>query len=143
ALRLYGTSGSMDGINVRALDANGRVFEAAVQRHMDGDRLISLSLETPGETYTWDNPFKSSALSDEQLAVGTLLSDMSYGAMNGGVPAYPASDALEDMEMLTAIRYSSEANGAPVPLPLRPSAHLRRVPKLVGSKIRGRLSRRR
>lgn len=140
SLRLYGTSGSMDGAAVKAADPSGSVYEAAVQRQTDGDRLLSLSLQTPAETYTWDNPYKSHALSDEQIAVTTLLSNMGRAALSGGVPAYPAKSALEDMEILAAVRYSSEANGAPVPLPLRPIVRkLRRIPGLLGSKVFGRL----
>jgi len=46
------------------------------------------------------------------------------------------------MEILAAIRFSSEENGAPVYFPLRPTIHkFRQVSKAVVSKVRGRIGK--
>lgn len=140
AMRFFGTLGTMDGSDVKAMSSDGHMFKASIQRHSTDERLQSLSLRTPTELFTWTNPFASQALSDEQIAVATLVRNMADSTLNGGCPAYPASTALEDIEVMTAIRYSAESNGAPVRMPLGASARLRRIPGQIGTKVKKRFN---
>jgi predicted dehydrogenase len=115
SLRVYGTEGSIVD-NIVISEAGGR---AAIEREVRDGRFVGMSVRMPAGDVRWVNPFASFPLSDEQIAVALLLRQMKSAALHHGYPAYSAADGLADMEILTAMRYSADRNGAPVALPLR------------------------
>lgn len=84
-----------------------------------GEVLRRVSIRTPdhGEI-EWRNPFAQHSLTDEQIAVATHVEAMIQVARHDGLPLYPASCALEDVEYLRALSYSARRGGVPVSLPI-------------------------
>ncbi len=133
-LRLHGTAGSLVDDELRVETAPGTAAVSRVVREEDGGRLLALSVDTPLGPVRWQNPFARHRLDDEQIAVATLVTAMQRAVRFGGVPAWTARDGLHDMELLTAMRYSTLRDGAPVPLPLQP--RLEQVRTVAPRKIR-------
>src|SRR5260370_4552635 len=64
------------------------------------------------------NPYAEFPLSDEQIAVATVLDGMSAAILDGVPPAYTADEFATDIEIVQAFRYSAVANGRRIRLPL-------------------------
>jgi choline dehydrogenase-like flavoprotein/predicted dehydrogenase len=148
SLRVYGTSGSIVDDTLLLESTDGPVQPQAIQRQMQDGRLQALVAQTPLGEVRWCNPFAAHRLSDEQIAVATLLSRMKTAVLFGGVPAYTAASGLEDMELLAAMRFSWLRHGKPVQMPLKPRFELVRsvaIPRILErlGRITQRLIRRR
>lgn len=115
-IRAYGDQGALD--SERVIFANGS--DAPLIRKEDAGDLISLSVETPDGPVVWKNPFHGAGLYDEQIAVAELLMRMGDSARYHAPPPYSAADALTDVELLAAMRYSAEGGGSPIGLPFSP-----------------------
>lgn len=120
ALRVYGAAGSIVDDTLTCQSAGGGVEVQRVRREHSGGKLTALAVETPLGPVRWKNPFETVNLSDEQIAVATLLRGMRLAVHFSGIPLYTAANALQDMECLEAMRRSASRSGAPVSLPLKP-----------------------
>jgi hypothetical protein len=107
-----------------------------MQRDLEGDKLAAISIATPIGEVRWHNPFADHVLTDEQIAVGTLLEGMRNAVRFGGAPVYTPSEQLLDFELLTAMKCSAAAAGSPVRLPLGPVAQA--IRKAVERRTSGR-----
>lgn len=128
--RVHGTAGSLVDDEIVVADANGQTQRSVITRVMEAGRLLELSARTPLGEVRWVNPYSSHSLSDEQIAVATLLDRMRNAILFGGLPAYTASEALADIEFLAAMRYSARLGGAAVRMPLNPVFERARVAAL-------------
>lgn len=117
-LRAYGAAGTIGDAAITLLQADGSCVTRPFARHVIDGRLQAISVDTPIGPVTWHNPFRDYEFSDEQIAVATLLTDMASAVQCRSAPAYSAERAIEDMEVLAAIRLSSLRSGRPVDLPL-------------------------
>jgi hypothetical protein len=100
---------------------DGDVSRSLAVRQTDtsGD-LTSISANLPGIGLTiWNNPFAGCHFSDEQIAVATVLERMAKGITKASGPAYAAEEFLADIEIVQALRYSAEAGGRTISLPLK------------------------
>jgi choline dehydrogenase-like flavoprotein/predicted dehydrogenase len=127
SVRIYGTSGSLIDEEVIIDGIAGETQRLPITRLMNGNRLSSLTAQTPLGTVRWDNPFSKHCLSDEHIAVATLLERMKNAVFFGGLPAYTASEALTDIELLAAMRYSARLGGGRVKVPVKPLLEMVRV----------------
>ncbi|AZL57753.1 hypothetical protein EI545_02170 [Tabrizicola piscis] len=106
----------VDGDEGQLTDASGvtsgqaSIFRPQRIEDASGD-LIELSVETPVGKVRWRNPFVSYGLTDEQIAVATLLNEMAEAVSHAGSPAYDAVDGLNDVELLAAMRASQIRGG--------------------------------
>lgn len=87
-----------------------------IREEVDGD-LKALSVETPDGPVKWDNPFANHGLDDEQIAVGCLVKSMADVVRFSGSPIYPYWSALEDVELINALRYSALRQGRKIQVP--------------------------
>lgn len=132
-LKVFGTRGSIVGDELTAIDpASGESVRSRFRRHVcrsDGfDTLESLFVEVPGlGSVAWSNPYAGHALDDEQIAVAQHVDAMLRAAAYGGWPLYSAEQALEDVEILRAFRYSEFGGGRRVRFPLRTKVEKGRV----------------
>jgi choline dehydrogenase-like flavoprotein/predicted dehydrogenase len=118
--RLYGKSGTMTGSNIQYFDRTSGQIEAglAVRNYDEQDRLASISATLPGLGYiSWENPYVAHPFTDEQIAVATLLEGMSQAVLTGCPPLYTADEFLDNVAIMQAFRFSSQRNGASIPLP--------------------------
>ena len=118
-LRLYGSSGSIVDDVVSFEGENGAITHAPIRRELRNGRLHTLAVKTPLGEISWCNPFAEHDFDDERIGVATSLQKMKNAVLFGGASPYSADNGYNDMELLTAMRYSSSRGGAPVKLPLR------------------------
>ena len=77
---------------------------------LDGFDTDHISL---GDTILYRNPFPGLRLSDEEIAIGTLLTAMAAWRRDEVAPPYPLADGCQDHMVALAIEESA-ASGAPV-----------------------------
>jgi choline dehydrogenase-like flavoprotein/predicted dehydrogenase len=116
-LRLYGTTGAIVDNIAQFERADGSVMKESIRRSEKNGRLCALSVMTPVGEVSWRNPFCEHDFSDEMVAVGCLLRGVKNAAFFGGAAPYTVDQGLGDMEILTAMRYSAEREGAPEGIP--------------------------
>jgi choline dehydrogenase-like flavoprotein len=137
--RLYGKSGTMTGSNIQFFDQKSGQIETsvAVRNYDDQNRLISISATLPGiGLVAWENPYIDHSFTDEQIAVATLLEGMSNAVLTGCPPLYTATEFLDNVAIMQAFRFSSQRNGASIPLPFNEKRH-----KLLSKLNLGKLKR--
>ena len=66
-------------------------------------------------------------LTEEQRAVALHVEAFRGVVRDDGVPLYSAAQALGDIELLRALNYSAQCDGAPVQMPLRTRLEQARV----------------
>lgn len=118
--RLYGKSGTMAGSNIQFFNQKSGQIETglAVRNYDENNRLASISATLPGlGLISWENPYVAHSFTDEQIAVATLLEGMSQAILTGCPPLYTAAEFLDNVAIMQAFRFSSQRNGAPIPLP--------------------------
>jgi predicted dehydrogenase len=120
--RIYGRLGVADGAAIHLFTApNSGQFNTFQAQRLENaaGHLASISADL-GEhgTVAWENPFAAYRLSDEQIAVASLLRGMSRAVREGAPPLYAPADFLRDIEVVQAFRYSAARNGAAVGLPV-------------------------
>lgn len=112
---ILGTDGAVSDQRMVRSDRVGQVHAFGIVRTEQEGRLLRLSVSTgDGHEVAWDNPYAAFCLTDEQIAVALLLEGMTDAVAFGGSPMYDATDALEDIELLAAIRASASRSGAAV-----------------------------
>jgi hypothetical protein len=120
-LRVVANSGHIEDERLLSVDRmTGSKFEAAISREVaaGGTQAIRIVHPTLGDV-SWRWPAGTHHLSDEQVAVWSHVDAFQRAVRYGGAPLYAGSQALEDMEIVRAIRYSAGREGARVRLPLR------------------------
>lgn len=126
-----GNQGSLGGEEVRVVpDENlmtgGRALSAFYEREyrdIQGESVIQrMWVDIPGSgTLEWSNPYRRYAIPEHLVSVA-YLHDSIYNAIERQSPLlYTARRATTDMEILLAMRYSAQRDGAGVELPLEVS----------------------
>ncbi len=124
-LSVAGTSGKL--VDDALMEGEQSEAVAVNKFHRDADPeggLMSLVVETSLGEVRWTNPFPGKGFNDEQIAVASVLDRMVSAVNYGAWPSYDAARAQNDMELLTAIRYSLAMRGREVNLPLKPLTEL-------------------
>jgi hypothetical protein len=102
-----GSSGEVVGTSVRWWGGDGAALTAAVERRqtgLDGD-LEGADLDVlswAGEVL-YRNPYRGARLSDEELALATVLQATADWARGAGPPPYPLADACQDQLVSLAV----------------------------------------
>lgn len=101
---------------------DGGVLEAMVAHTGDANLPI----------VKWENPFRSTALGlplghgpqwhDDEIAVASCIMSLADAVKHNTTPSYGALQGRLDQELILAVRQSAAQGGAPVQLPLGPSA---------------------
>ncbi|AUH33386.1 GMC oxidoreductase [Paracoccus tegillarcae] len=135
-IRIYGDRGTIMSDKMIFGDAATAPAGSNVIRNEDAGDLAGLSVETPDGIINWHNPFHGSGLNDEQIAVAELLVRMGDSARYQAPAPYSASSALEDVELLAAMRYSADAGGGSLGLPFSPvTQKVRRKARQVSTRL--------
>jgi hypothetical protein len=104
------------------METGARATAYPIQRQVqevDGQRFLeTLSVERPGGTITWENPFACYALSEGQIAVADELESLARAVEGGTPPEYGAARARQDVEMELAMAESARRSRLPLALPL-------------------------
>jgi choline dehydrogenase-like flavoprotein/predicted dehydrogenase len=122
-VRFQGTRGAMVNHQITTMNDDEISTSTAVREvgHPGNLKSISTVLPKVGRV-TWSNPFSECNFSDEQIAVATVLQAMAKGIAEATRPIYSAEDFLADIEIVQALRYSAEAGGRTILLPLKEAA---------------------
>jgi choline dehydrogenase-like flavoprotein len=126
SLRATGPRGSFVDDRLTVTDPSGAPVTTVVQRTEDSGRLVDLRVAVGDDEVVWRNPYRQHALTDEQIAVATLLDSLTSVLGTADEPLYRARDALIDSDVRSAMRYAA-LRGAPVRLPMRPSTERARA----------------
>jgi predicted dehydrogenase len=113
-------------------DGEAPLFIAVERRwdRVDGGALLGMVAHTgdPGQpTIRWDNPFRPIKKGhgvqwhDDEIGVAGCLLSLVEAVREDRQPSYGAYQARLDQEIIVAIRESSKAGGAPIPLPFDPA----------------------
>lgn len=110
-----GTRGELDGNDVRCLLADGTPVQPKLRRWDTG---LEGNLEEPGhrgyilgDEWVYRNPFNTARISDDEIAVATVLQRMAaYTA--GGPPVYCLEDAIHDARVASAVERSASSGSA-------------------------------
>ncbi|MGT2427093.1 Gfo/Idh/MocA family oxidoreductase [Amnibacterium kyonggiense] len=115
-MAVQGTRGELADDRVVSISVPGRPVEVPLVRNatgVDGDlsghHLRDVAL---GDAVLWRNPFDDARLSDDELAVATVLRSMARFARDG-VPFYGVADAAED-QYLAELMHRAAAEGRTV-----------------------------
>lgn len=126
SIRIYGEKGTIAGSTLRLMSNDrSKTYDIQIKRNSRSDGVIlNLTVDVAdGLTFEWTNPYAAFGLSEEQIAVASLLSSMlsteqsSFNHAHKPAP-YRARDFLTDIEIIQAMRYSSIQNGKTIMLPL-------------------------
>jgi predicted dehydrogenase len=124
-LVVRGSRGEIVGTSVTWADDDGRPLDAPISRRqtgLDGD-LEGADLDTltwAGRTL-YRNPYRGSRLSDEEIAVATVLERTGTWRRGEQRPTYPLAQACQDHLLALAVEESA-ATGSPVPTAVEPWA---------------------
>ncbi len=109
-----GTRGELDGLDVAYVLDDGTPVVQTLRRWDTG---LEGNLERPGhrgyllgDEWVYENPFPTHRLTDDEIAIATVLHQMSDHVTNG-TPAYSLSEAVHDTRISLAI--TSAAEGEP------------------------------
>lgn len=134
ALRVLGQSGSLVGEQAIFVDRKGGARTSAP--FIRTPRSIGVAHPELGHV-EWEDPFADSPLTEEQRAVALHVQAFRGVVRHDGVPLYSGAQALGDIELLRALYYSAERDGAQVRVPLRTRYERARVAgRRLGRKLR-------
>ncbi len=106
-LLVRGTAGEISGDQVVRLIAPSLITTAYLQRHRPGDGLAPVADSTSaiflGNDRLWTTPFPDKSWTDDEIAVATLLVQMTDPAPSDGPGPYPLSQALYDARLGQAL----------------------------------------
>lgn len=119
-LKVYGSAGTLLPGEARFEMGNSKSMVSKIFREEERGELKSLHVDTIDGVVRWENPFLGHGLTDEQIAVGCLVRSMADAIRYSGACAYPYWSALEDVEILNAMRYSAQRGGLRINLPASP-----------------------
>jgi predicted dehydrogenase len=116
-VQVRGTDGEIvDDAVTRLVDPHTPLRQSLVRRQtgIDGD-LEGFDLDTIalGDEVLYRNPLPAARLSDEEIAIGTVMMRMHAWVRGESPPPYPLAEACQDHRLALAIRESAET-GAPV-----------------------------
>lgn len=110
-----GTRGELDGLEVRYLLDDGRPIHQTLQRWDTG---LEGNLERPGhrgyllgDEWVYENPFPTDRLTDDEIAIATVLQRMAAHVVDGS-PVYSLSDAVHDTRIALAITAAAGRSSA-------------------------------
>jgi choline dehydrogenase-like flavoprotein len=119
SVHFHGTHGAMADYQITTSNDGETKTSLAVREEGPTGSLKSISAILPNfGVITWNNPFSEYNFSDEQIAVATILKGMTKGIAEVSGPTYTAEEFLADIEIVQALRYSAEAGGRTISLPL-------------------------
>ena len=127
--RVLGEAGSLADTEIAGVGPDGAAFRTEVGVEWDGARRAPLRLTAhwPGGSAVWENPFPETGLGEDQIALACHFMAMRDASRGKGGPLYSLSEALIDLEILTAMRFSARMGGAAIPLPFGPAKAARMV----------------
>ena len=119
SVHLHGTRAAMTDYEIAILNDGQTKTLSAVREKCPSGGLKSISAVLPDlGTITWNNPFVGCKFSDEKIAVATILEGMTKAIAEASRPIYTAEEFLTDIEIVQALRFSAEAGGRNISLPL-------------------------
>jgi hypothetical protein len=102
-----GTRGEVVGTSVTWAADDGRPLDATIARRqtgLDGDlEGADLDTLTWAGTVLYRNPYRGARLSDEEIAIGTVLERTLRWRRGDGPPPYPLAEACQDHLLSLAI----------------------------------------
>lgn len=108
-----GTRGELDGLAVNYLLDDGKPVAQTLQRWDTG---LEGNLEDPGhrgyllgEEWVYENPFPGARLTDDEIAIATVLQRMSDHVATGS-PVYALAEAVHDTRISLAITRAARAS---------------------------------
>ena len=110
-----GTRGELDGLDVKYLLDDGTPVQQTLRRWDTG---LEGNLEQPGhrgyllgDEWVYENPFPTDRLTDDEIAITTVLQQMSDHVANGSL-AYSLAEAVHDTRISLAIGRAARASVA-------------------------------
>lgn len=110
-----GTRGELDGVDVTYLLDDNRPVIQKLQRWDTG---LEGNLEDPGhrgyllgEEWVYENPFPTARLTDDEIAIATVLQLMSEHVTTGS-PVYALAEAVQDTRISLAITQAARSASA-------------------------------
>jgi predicted dehydrogenase len=125
--QIDGTAGTIleDAVSIVPADqweSGARAVRHPIQRRtreVEGRAVLeALSVELPGGTITWENPYVRYELTESQVAIADELESLARAIESGRPPEYGATRARQDVEMELAMAESARLERRPLPLPL-------------------------
>jgi predicted dehydrogenase len=114
---IRGSAGEIANDDVIRLAGPRTIVRSPLVRRQTGYDLDLDGFDTDhvsvGETILYRNPFPKLRLSDEEIAIGTMLTATAAWCRDEGAPPYPLADGCQDHLVGLAIEQSA-ASGAPV-----------------------------
>lgn len=112
-IAVRGSLGEIQNDSVVHWDGPGRVLTSPIVRQMSGLDLNLEGFDTQffqfeGEVL-WKNSYEGARLSDEDLAVVTMMEQMGRYVKGEGPPPYPLAEALQDTAISLAIHRSAKS----------------------------------
>lgn len=126
---VFGSIGSILGDEIKLQVEGESPFISHITRLESEGDLLSLEVDLPDKKIEWKNPYFGYHLNDEQIAVAEVVSGMFEAIRSGNScsPKYTTLSALEDMELMAAMKYSSRLNGSRIRFPFNPTSQKLRV----------------
>jgi Predicted dehydrogenases and related proteins len=114
---IRGSAGEIENDEVVRLVGPRTIVRSPLVRRQTGYDLDLDGFDTDhisiGDTILYRNPFPGLRLSDEEIAIGTMLTAMSAWSRGEGAPPYPLAEGCQDHLIGLAIEESA-SSGAPV-----------------------------
>ena len=106
-----GTHGELDGHEVRYIRSDGEPVHQTLRRWDTG---LEGNLEDPGhrgyllgDEWVYRNPFPTARLTDDEIAIATVLERMAAHVVDGS-PLYSVEEAVHDTRISLAISRAAE-----------------------------------
>jgi predicted dehydrogenase len=116
-LLVRGTTGELHDQDVVRLAADRTIVRSSIVRRQTGYDLDLDGFDTDHITFGSDvlyrNPYQGQRWNDEEIAIGTLLADMTAWVEGTGPEPYPLADGCHDHAIALAIDNAADT-GAPV-----------------------------
>lgn len=131
SLRVYGDRGAIINDRLTCVTPTEQVVEAVFRESKKNDpagTTVRVTCELPdGRSFEWKNPYSDYTLTDDQIALALHLNALCQAMRGQGRVLYSVEDAIQDIELVTAMSFSSKRGGAKITFPFNPYAQYLRL----------------